>query len=69
MRTATDPGVAVAFSLSSLWIHHKLGFVPTAVLMLLACVCGGQIGSAMYRLGRACMRPRPNAVGGFKSMP
>ena len=57
------------FSLGSLWIHDRLGMLPTAALMLLACFCGGQIGSAMYRLCRGtCARRRP-VVQGLEKLP
>ena len=63
------PRSETVFSLGSLWIHDRLGMLPTAALMLLACFCGGQIGSAMYRLCRGtCARRRP-VVRGLEKLP
>ena len=63
------PRSETVFSLGSLWIHDRLGMLPTAALMLLACFCGGQIGNAMYRLCRGtCARRRP-VVQGLEKLP
>ena len=56
-------------STGTFWIHRKVGMLPTAVLMLLACFCGSQIGNALYKICRATCTRRPPPTHGFTKLP
>jgi hypothetical protein len=50
------------------WAYPRLGFWPSAILVLIGVYCGGMLGGRAYQLIRLCTQPRAPAAG-LKALP